>query len=156
MDESSTRELIASHTSKHSNRSAIVGGSDRASRARTTTTTTMMPRTTGIWLMLIMATVCLAATVARAYDETAGDVNTYWQTRTQETRFKRGGPLNDIVNAASRYHQELNGKTFDGGRYLLQEQEQAAEGPVAPTGAADDAGVAAPPAHNTLADHEMI
>ena len=65
-----------------------------------------MPRKTGVWLLVAM--VCLAATAARAYDD-LGDVSTYWQKRTQEAGFKRGGPLHDLVNAAARYHQELNG-----------------------------------------------
>ena len=104
-----------------------------------------MARTTGI--LLLVAVVCLAATAARAYDD-VGDVTTYWQKRTQETGFKRGGPLHDLVYAAARYHQELNGNKYGGGRYLL---EEPAEAP-ASTGAAPPA----PVDQNTLADHEMI
>ncbi|CAM0950617.1 unnamed protein product [Alopecurus aequalis] len=107
-----------------------------------------MPRTTGVWLLVAM--VCLSATVARAYEE-LGDVSTYWQKRTQETRFRRGGPLHDLVNAAARYHQELNGDKFGGGRYLLEEKAGA---PAASTDAA--APPPAPVIQNTLADHEMI
>ncbi|XP_047051187.1 uncharacterized protein LOC124656501 [Lolium rigidum] len=119
-----------------------------------------MPRTSGVWLLVAM--VCLAATAARAYDDMA-DVTTYWQKRTQETRFKRGGPLTDLVNAAARYHQELNGNKYGGGRYLLQEKAEAPAADSTASTATETAtstastGAAAPPVvQNTLADHEMI
>ncbi|VAI30625.1 unnamed protein product [Triticum turgidum subsp. durum] len=63
-----------------------------------------MPGTTRTWL--VVATVLVAATVATANVET-GELGEYYMKRSQETRFRRGGPLHDIISAARRYHQHL-------------------------------------------------
>lgn len=63
-----------------------------------------MPRTTRTWLVVAM--VLVAATVATANVE-MGDLGEYYQKRSQETRFRRGGPLHDVLSAAGRYHEDF-------------------------------------------------
>ncbi|KAI4991418.1 uncharacterized protein LOC123398601 [Hordeum vulgare subsp. vulgare] len=110
-----------------------------------------MPRTTRTWLLVAM--VLAAATVATANVD-SGELGEYYQKRSQETRFRRGGPLHDVLSAASRYHEDLfSSKLYGTGRrYLLEEGGAApsdAEAPAASTGDAT-------PIHNTLKDHEFL
>ncbi|PNT62785.1 uncharacterized protein LOC104584872 [Brachypodium distachyon] len=106
-----------------------------------------------IWVV-VTAMVCVVATAAMA-DMEEGDVGEYWQKRTAETRFKHGGPLHDLVSAATRYHQDLLGHR-DGRRYLLAEEE-AASAPTPPQAQAPASADGKPAGeHNTLADHDIV
>ncbi|KAF7058253.1 hypothetical protein CFC21_065355 [Triticum aestivum] len=108
-----------------------------------------MPGTTRTWL--VVATVLVAATVATANVET-GELGEYYMKRSQEARFRRGGPLHDIISAAHRYHQNLFSSRYGSGRRYLLEEGEAAAGAEAPADSTGDAT----PIHNTLRDHEMM
>lgn len=65
-----------------------------------------MSRSVSMVALLVMACLVLSATAA-GHGE-VGDVGEYWQKRTQEARLRNhGGPLHDLVAAATRFHQDL-------------------------------------------------
>uniref|UniRef100_A0A0D9XBG7 Uncharacterized protein n=1 Tax=Leersia perrieri TaxID=77586 RepID=A0A0D9XBG7_9ORYZ len=59
---------------------------------------------------VLMVSLVLAATVAAHVD--VGEVGEYLQKRSQESRLRNhGGPLHDLVNTATRFHEGLLHRT---------------------------------------------
>lgn len=68
----------------------------------------MMPTTSVVRMVAAIAVACLVLAATARGNVEVGDVGEYWQKRTQEARVrKHGAPLNDLVAAATRFHQDL-------------------------------------------------
>uniref|UniRef100_J3L8K5 Uncharacterized protein n=1 Tax=Oryza brachyantha TaxID=4533 RepID=J3L8K5_ORYBR len=82
-----------------------------------------MVQTNGQITTVLIVSIVLAATVAAHVE--IGEVGEYLQKRAQEARLKNhGGPLHDLVNTATRYHQDLlhraRRSTLDDEAYMLK------------------------------------